>query len=62
MSTLQVWKSTNRLLDALPADTCERLHKHLQRVPLPAGKVLYESSLQQSCIYFPAAAWCRCCT
>lgn len=53
MSKPKGWKSTNRLLDALPGDVCERLHRHLQLVALPAGKVLYESSLQQSCIYFP---------
>lgn len=53
MTVVKTWKSTNRLLDQLPADVCERLSSHLQRVPLPAGKILFESSLQQSCIYFP---------
>lgn len=46
------WKSTNRLLDCLPDDACDRLHGHLQRVPLPAGKVLFESSAR-SHVYFP---------
>lgn len=53
MTAPQAWKSTNRLLDQLPGDVCERLSGHLQRVPLPVGKILYESSLQQNCIYFP---------
>ena len=47
------WRSTNRLLDQLPDDVCDRLGPHLQRTELTAGKVLYESSVQQSQIYFP---------
>lgn len=47
------WKSTNRLLDCLPDAACDRLHAHLQRVPLPAGKVLFESNASQGHVYFP---------
>lgn len=47
------WKSTNRLLDCLPDDACDRLHGHLQRVELPAGKVLFESNGSPGHVYFP---------
>lgn len=53
MTKPQDWKTTNRLLDQLPDDVCDRVGPHLQRVPLVAGKVLYESSAQQGHIYFP---------
>ena len=53
MTKLPEWRSTNRLLDQLPDDVCDRLGPHLQRTELTAGKVLYESSVQQSQIYFP---------
>ena len=47
------WRSTNRLLDQLPDDVCDRIGPHLQRTTLTAGKVLYESTVQQTHIYFP---------
>lgn len=47
------WKSTNRLLDCLPDAACDRLQGHLQRVPLPAGKVLFESTSRPGHVYFP---------
>ena len=47
------WRSTNRLLGQLPDDVCDRIGPHMQRTALPAGKVLYESSVQQTQIYFP---------
>jgi hypothetical protein len=33
----------NHLLDALPAAEYERLFPYLEQVPMPLGKVLYES-------------------
>ena len=55
MANAQVhdWKSTNRLLECLPQEACDRLHGHLQRVPLEAGKVLFESTSRQGHVYFP---------
>ena len=47
------WKSTNRLLECLPEDACERLHKHMQRDPLEAGKVLVESPSPQGHVNCP---------
>jgi CRP-like cAMP-binding protein len=47
------WRSNNRLLDRLPADVCGRLQPHLQRIELPVGKVLFESDVKQSHMYFP---------
>ena len=53
MTKLPEWRSTNRLLDQLPDDVCDRLGPHLQRTSLTVGKVLYESSVQQTHMYFP---------
>ncbi len=47
------WTSTNRLLECLPHDVCDRLHGHLQRVPLQAGRVLFESNAGPHHLYFP---------
>ena len=47
------WRSSNRLLDQLPDDVCDRIGPHLQRASLTVGKVLYESSVQQTHMYFP---------
>ena len=33
----------NHLLAALPADAQDRIFPYLKRIPLPLGKVLYES-------------------
>ncbi len=43
----------NHLLAALSADERGRLLGHLHRVPMPLGKVLYESGDQLSHVYFP---------
>jgi CRP-like cAMP-binding protein len=43
----------NHLLAALPAEERERLYPHLRPVPMPLGKVLYESGDVQHYVYFP---------
>jgi CRP-like cAMP-binding protein len=43
----------NHLLAALPGGERERLYPHLQLVPLPLGKVLYESGDLLRYVYFP---------
>ncbi|HYN13340.1 MAG TPA: Crp/Fnr family transcriptional regulator [Burkholderiales bacterium] len=45
----------NRLLAALPAAQLLRLAPHLERVPLPLGRVIYESGGEQGHVYFPAS-------
>lgn len=44
----------NYLLDALSAAERERIYPRLQLVPMPLGKVLYESGDVQRHVYFPA--------
>jgi CRP-like cAMP-binding protein len=55
MASSPRWRSSNRLLDRLPADVRARLQPHLQRIELPVGKVLYASDLRDSHIYFPCS-------
>ena len=43
----------NRLLGALSAEERDRLYPHLRLVPLPLGKVLYESGDVMRHVYFP---------
>ncbi|MEO8362232.1 MAG: Crp/Fnr family transcriptional regulator [Vicinamibacteria bacterium] len=43
----------NRLLAALPEEVYKRLLPHLELVPLPLGKVLYESGDELRHVYFP---------
>ena len=43
----------NHLLAALPSTEYERLFPHLERVPMPLGKVLYESGDELHHAYFP---------
>jgi CRP-like cAMP-binding protein len=43
----------NHILEALPHLERERLFPHLQLVPMPLGKVLYESGAALRHIYFP---------
>jgi CRP-like cAMP-binding protein len=43
----------NHLLDALPAAEYEHLFPHLEQVPMPLGKVLYESGDELHHAYFP---------
>lgn len=46
----------NHLLDALPQEEYEQLCTDLEPVPLPLGKVLYESGEGLSHVYFPTDA------
>jgi len=43
----------NRLLAAMPAEVRDRLRGLLEVVPMPLGKVLYESGVAMSHVYFP---------
>ena len=43
----------NHLLAALPAAERERIFPHLQLVPMPLGRVLYESGDPLLHVYFP---------
>ena len=43
----------NGLLAHLSAAECERIYPHLQLMPMPLGKVLYESGDVQNYVYFP---------
>jgi len=43
----------NHLLLALPAEVQDRLFPHLELIPLPLGKVLYESGDTLEHVYFP---------
>ncbi len=46
----------NQVLAALPAEDYERLHSHLELVPLPLGWAIYESGSEQSYEYFPTTS------
>jgi CRP-like cAMP-binding protein len=46
----------NHLLAALPTEEFESLVAHLELVPLPLGKILYEPGEQLSHAYFPTTA------
>jgi CRP-like cAMP-binding protein len=43
----------NHLLSALPPDVQQRIFPHLKLVPLPLGRVLYESGDTLDHVYFP---------
>jgi CRP-like cAMP-binding protein len=43
----------NGLLAHLSPAECERIYPHLQLIPMPLGKVLYESGDVQHYVYFP---------
>jgi CRP-like cAMP-binding protein len=43
----------NHLLAALSQQECDRIYPHLKLVPMPLGKVLYESGDQLQHVYFP---------
>ncbi len=43
----------NHLLAALPTSERKRIFPHLQLIPMPLGKVLYESGDVLSYVYFP---------
>lgn len=46
----------NRLLAALPACDWKHLSRHMERVDMPLGQVLYESGGDMSHVYFPTTA------
>jgi CRP-like cAMP-binding protein len=43
----------NRLLAALPFELLDTLLPHLDLVPMPLGKVIYESGVELTHVYFP---------
>lgn len=43
----------NRLLAALPEETRQRLHPHLEKISLPLGSALYEAGDEMKHVYFP---------
>jgi CRP-like cAMP-binding protein len=52
--TSQTFQPTqNHLLAMLPAEVQERLFPHLKLIPMPLGKVLYESGDKMTTVYFP---------
>lgn len=46
----------NHLLAALPAEEIDRLAPDLESIPLPLGKVIYESGDKMTHVYFPTTA------
>ena len=46
----------NHLLAALPEADFARIAEHLELVPMPLGKVLYESGSKMNHVYFPTTA------
>jgi CRP-like cAMP-binding protein len=50
------WPRQNHLLDALPEAEFEQLLPDLEPVPLPLGKVLYESGEKLDYVYFPTTS------
>lgn len=53
MKTITTTPSRNLLLAALPAPELDHFARHLELVPMPLGKVLYESDSLQAHVYFP---------
>jgi len=46
----------NRLIAALPAAVYEHLSPHFELVPMPLGRVVYESGSELNHVYFPTTA------
>ncbi|MDF3011374.1 MAG: Crp/Fnr family transcriptional regulator, partial [Burkholderiales bacterium] len=46
----------NRLLAALPEESYEALAHHLEHMPMPLGKAVYESGAKQAYVYFPTTS------
>jgi CRP-like cAMP-binding protein len=55
MSALRA-PAQNRLLAVLPAAEVERLHPHLELVPMQLGGVVYESGSRLDSVYFPTTS------
>lgn len=56
MQDLTTFPCQNHLLAALPAEDYARLLPQLELVPMPLGKVLYESGSELHHVYFPTTA------
>ncbi len=54
VTALKKWQ--NRLLEALPEDTWQRLAPQFERVELSAGNVLYECGTPLKYVYFPVTS------
>ena len=48
--------NANRLLAALPEQNYAALAPHLELVPMPLGKAVYESGAKQAYVYFPTTS------
>jgi len=46
----------NLLLAFLPAESYAALERHLEFVPMPLGKAMYESGAKQAYVYFPTTS------
>ena len=46
----------NDLLNALPLEEREHIFPHLEAVAMPLGKVIYESGIKMSHVYFPTTS------
>lgn len=46
----------NRLLAVLPEEGMARIRSHLERIPMPLGKVLHEPGMTMDYVYFPTTA------
>ena len=46
----------NHLLATLPPEDYTRLEPHLEMVPMPLGKIVYESGVQMRHVYFPTSS------
>lgn len=51
--SLPLQPTQNHLLAALPTEIQERLFPHLEEVPMPLGKVLYEAGVKMRHVFFP---------
>lgn len=54
--SLLSWPSQNFLLNAMPPEVVERLCPDLERIQMPAGRVLCEPSVAMRDVYFPATS------
>jgi len=54
--SLLSWPSQSFLLNAMPREAVERLCPDLERIQMPAGKVLCEPGVAMRDVYFPATA------
>src|SRR5258708_38981734 len=50
---VEITPTHNRLLAALPTEVFDRLRPDLELMPMPLGKVIYESGVKMENVYFP---------